>query len=129
MADPMKCEICLEREAKVFLTQIVDGAMTKTKLCDECAESSGFLPSARGQACCACGGEASSLHPSPSGQVAFICARCREVWTRLIGEQFAAAQKAAPVLSPEEGLQARLRGMEQVERRFADYVQKLEKGR
>lgn len=36
------CEVCKEREATVHLTQVVDGAIRKLHLCDECAGKSGI---------------------------------------------------------------------------------------
>src|SRR5271170_6692052 len=36
------CEKCREREARVFLTQIIDGVMSKSKLCIECGEAAGI---------------------------------------------------------------------------------------
>ena len=38
----MLCEKCEEREATVHLTQVVDGAVEKLHLCEECAAKSGF---------------------------------------------------------------------------------------
>jgi protein arginine kinase activator len=38
----MICEICKEHEATVHLTQVVDGAIKKLHLCEECAAKSGF---------------------------------------------------------------------------------------
>jgi protein arginine kinase activator len=38
----MICESCKEREATVHLTQVVDGAIKKLHLCEECAAKSGF---------------------------------------------------------------------------------------
>ena len=38
----MQCEQCKEREATVHLTQVVDGAVKKLHLCEECAVKSGF---------------------------------------------------------------------------------------
>lgn len=38
----MLCEVCKEREATVHLTQVVDGAIKKLHLCEECAAKSGF---------------------------------------------------------------------------------------
>lgn len=36
----MKCDVC-ENEASVFLTQIVDGKMTKANLCEKCSKEKG----------------------------------------------------------------------------------------
>lgn len=38
----MLCEICKERDATVHLTQVVDGAIKKLHLCEDCAAKSGF---------------------------------------------------------------------------------------
>ena len=38
----MICEQCSNKEAKVHLTQVVDGAVKKLHLCDQCATASGF---------------------------------------------------------------------------------------
>lgn len=38
----MLCESCKERDATVHLTQVVDGAIKKLHLCEECATKSGF---------------------------------------------------------------------------------------
>lgn len=37
----MKCDACSEKEATVFLTQIVDGNMHKVNLCESCAKEKG----------------------------------------------------------------------------------------
>jgi protein arginine kinase activator len=37
----MKCDACHEKEATVFLTQIVDGTMHKVNLCEACAKEKG----------------------------------------------------------------------------------------
>jgi protein arginine kinase activator len=37
----MICDVCKQNEAKVFLTQIVDGKMQKVNLCDACAKEKG----------------------------------------------------------------------------------------
>ena len=36
----MKCDIC-DKEASVFLTQIVDGKMTQANLCEQCSKEKG----------------------------------------------------------------------------------------
>lgn len=36
----MKCDMC-DKEASVFLTQIVDGKMTQANLCDQCSKDKG----------------------------------------------------------------------------------------
>lgn len=38
----MLCESCKEREATVHLTQVVDGAIKKLHLCEDCAAKSGI---------------------------------------------------------------------------------------
>ncbi len=38
----MLCERCKEKEATVHLTQVIDGAIKKLHLCEECAAKSGF---------------------------------------------------------------------------------------
>lgn len=38
----MLCESCKEREATVHLTQVVEGAIKKLHLCEECAKKSGM---------------------------------------------------------------------------------------
>jgi protein arginine kinase activator len=38
----MICEVCKEKEATVHLTQVIDGAIKKLHLCEECAGKSGF---------------------------------------------------------------------------------------
>ena len=38
----MICEMCKEREATVHLTQVVDGAIKKLHLCEDCATKNGF---------------------------------------------------------------------------------------
>jgi protein arginine kinase activator len=38
----MICESCKEKEATVHLTQVIDGAIKKLHLCEECAAKSGF---------------------------------------------------------------------------------------
>ena len=38
----MICEMCKEHEATVHLTQVIDGAIKKLHLCEECAAKSGF---------------------------------------------------------------------------------------
>ena len=38
----MICEVCKEKEATVHLTQVIDGAIKKLHLCEECAAKSGF---------------------------------------------------------------------------------------
>lgn len=38
----MICERCKEREATVHLTQVIDGAIKKLHLCEDCATKSGF---------------------------------------------------------------------------------------
>ena len=40
----MLCEKCQEREATVFITQIVDGDSKSLRYCEECAGESGALP-------------------------------------------------------------------------------------
>jgi len=42
----MLCEVCKTNEARVFLTQIMDGNMTKTNFCEACAEEKGVLDEA-----------------------------------------------------------------------------------
>ena len=37
----MLCDICKENEAKVHLTQIVEGKMQKVDLCESCAKEKG----------------------------------------------------------------------------------------
>jgi protein arginine kinase activator len=37
----MKCDACGEKEATVFLTQIVEGTMHKVNLCESCAKEKG----------------------------------------------------------------------------------------
>ena len=37
----MLCELCKEREASVHLTQVIDGAIKKLHLCEDCAAKSG----------------------------------------------------------------------------------------
>lgn len=37
----MKCDACGEKEATVFLTQIVDGKMHKVNLCESCSKEKG----------------------------------------------------------------------------------------
>ncbi len=37
----MKCDVCKEAEAKVHLTQIINGAMQKVDLCEGCAREKG----------------------------------------------------------------------------------------
>lgn len=37
----MKCDVCKEAEAKVHLTQIINGAMQKIDLCESCAKAKG----------------------------------------------------------------------------------------
>lgn len=37
----MKCDACGEKEATVFLTQIVEGSMHKVNLCESCAKEKG----------------------------------------------------------------------------------------
>ena len=37
----MQCELCKEREATVHLTQVMDGAIKKLHLCEDCAAKSG----------------------------------------------------------------------------------------
>lgn len=37
----MKCDACAEKEATVFLTQIVEGNMHKVNLCEACAKEKG----------------------------------------------------------------------------------------
>ena len=37
----MQCELCKEREATVHLTQVIDGAIKKLHLCEDCAAKSG----------------------------------------------------------------------------------------
>lgn len=38
----MLCERCKDKEATVHLTQVIDGAIKKLHLCEECATKSGF---------------------------------------------------------------------------------------
>jgi protein arginine kinase activator len=38
----MKCDVCGESDATVHLTQMVNGAVKKLHLCEECAEQSGI---------------------------------------------------------------------------------------
>ncbi|MBN1673716.1 MAG: UvrB/UvrC motif-containing protein [Kiritimatiellae bacterium] len=38
----MLCESCGEREASIYVTQVVDGNVTKLHLCEACAEQSGL---------------------------------------------------------------------------------------
>lgn len=40
MPTPMKCDVC-EKEATVFLTQIINGQMTTVNLCDTCSKAKG----------------------------------------------------------------------------------------
>jgi protein arginine kinase activator len=40
--DWMKCDVCGENDATVHLTQMVNGAVKKLHLCEECAEQSGI---------------------------------------------------------------------------------------
>jgi len=37
----MNCDVCGEKEATVFLTQIVDGKMQKVNLCEACSKAKG----------------------------------------------------------------------------------------
>ena len=37
----MQCELCKEREATVHLTQVIEGAIKKLHLCEDCAAKSG----------------------------------------------------------------------------------------
>lgn len=37
----MNCDVCAEKEATVFLTQIVDGKMQKVNLCESCSKAKG----------------------------------------------------------------------------------------
>ncbi len=37
----MQCDVCAEKEATVFLTQIVDGKMQKVNLCESCSKAKG----------------------------------------------------------------------------------------
>jgi len=37
----MRCDVCNEKEATVFLTQIVDGKMQKVNLCESCSKEKG----------------------------------------------------------------------------------------
>ena len=37
----MRCDVCHEKEATVFLTQIVDGKMQKVNLCEACSKEKG----------------------------------------------------------------------------------------
>lgn len=37
----MKCDVCKEKSATVFLTQIVDGKMQKVNLCESCSKEKG----------------------------------------------------------------------------------------
>jgi protein arginine kinase activator len=37
----MQCDVCGEKEATVFLTQIVDGKMQKVNLCEACSKAKG----------------------------------------------------------------------------------------
>ena len=39
----MLCEACKTNEARVFLTQIVDGKMSQMKLCEACAQEKGLM--------------------------------------------------------------------------------------
>ncbi|MDD2710475.1 MAG: UvrB/UvrC motif-containing protein [Verrucomicrobiae bacterium] len=38
----MKCDICKETEAKVHLTQVINGVMQKVDLCESCAKAKGL---------------------------------------------------------------------------------------
>lgn len=40
----MQCEVCKEQEATVHLTQVIDGAVKKMHLCEDCAAKSGVDP-------------------------------------------------------------------------------------
>src|SRR5437773_7893670 len=37
----MNCDVCKQKAATVFLTQIVDGKMQKVTLCDQCSKEKG----------------------------------------------------------------------------------------
>ena len=37
----MKCDVCQQKEASIFLTQIAEGKMHKVNLCDSCAQAKG----------------------------------------------------------------------------------------
>ena len=41
MDKPLQCDACKEREAEVFLTQIVEGKMQKVNLCKTCSAENG----------------------------------------------------------------------------------------
>ena len=37
----MICDVCQDKHATVYLTQIVDGQMQKVNLCEDCAKDKG----------------------------------------------------------------------------------------
>ncbi len=74
----MQCDICKEREAKVHLTQIVDGKMQKVDLCEECAKEKGVSdPTGFSLADLLLGlGAADELKPSGESGSAVRCPAC-----------------------------------------------------
>lgn len=74
----MLCDICKENEAKVHLTQIVDGKMQKVDLCESCAKEKGVSdPTGFSLADLLLGlGAAEELKPSGEGGASVRCPAC-----------------------------------------------------
>ncbi len=74
----MQCDICKEREAKVHLTQIIDGKMQKVDLCEECAKEKGVSdPTGFSLADLLLGlGAAEELKPSGEASGTLRCPAC-----------------------------------------------------
>jgi len=74
----MQCDICKENEAKVHLTQIVDGKMQKVDLCETCAKEKGVSdPTGFSLADLLLGlGAAEELKPTGEGSGSLRCPAC-----------------------------------------------------
>ncbi|MBU0677458.1 MAG: UvrB/UvrC motif-containing protein [Verrucomicrobia bacterium] len=72
----MLCEKCQDKEATVHLTQVVEGAVKKIHLCEECAAESGFDvhgPMSITDILLGMGGESAASRPTPVDR---SCPRC-----------------------------------------------------
>ncbi|HET9523837.1 MAG TPA: UvrB/UvrC motif-containing protein [Terrimicrobiaceae bacterium] len=71
----MQCDVCQQKEATVFLTQIVGGKMQKVNLCEACSKEKGVNdPTGFALADLLLGmGAAQEIERSPSGVTCSVC--------------------------------------------------------
>lgn len=98
----MLCEVCQEREAQVFGTRIVNGAVSHSRLCPQCFDASrnpqlldsfANIQSARCEYCGGwpCGGGQDFLEQVIRGiqaqaRIKYMCLPCSAEYHRFIGE-------------------------------------------